>query len=290
MAEASPWATMRARATERGDAAPDVDEDTVDRLWRAAVEAWPTLDLSVAAFVETLERVLATLPPGTEAASLAAADLALAAQCLAGDNKAIARLDVVIDEQARRVTATMRLEANEVAQLARVHLLTAPAGVQPRLAQYSGRSTLSSWVRIVAGRLALNEQRARAPVVGTEFCEPIAQSTPELNALHAERQARFADAFRGAYRARSSEERHILKRYFVAKETLAQLGAELGVHTSTAARRLTAARSALLEDFHGRLGTLAGVDETQAKELLSILQSRLDLSDASLMRTTEPDP
>lgn len=199
-------------------------------------------------------------------------------------------LDRVVKAQSVRVAHRLGAEPAEVAQLVRVHLLTPRDDEAPRLLQYRGRGSLAAWVRVIATRLALNAARPQARIApsGPEFCEPIAASTPELRALRQERQAVFVVAFRAAYRDRPEDERRVLKLYFVAKKTLAEIGAEIGVHTSTAARRVTAARTALLENFQARLEAALEGSRGDAPQLMEILRSRLALSDAALLKT-EPD-
>lgn len=287
MADSSAWQAWLDAAEQNDRVASVVSRAEVEAAWSSCTLAWPQLTIDPEVFGRNLARVVTD---DTVLGDLALADFALAAQCLAGDTKALSQLDVEINRQAHRIALRSRLDAPEIAQLLRVHLLTAAPGSAPRLEQYAAKSKLSSWLKVVGGRLALNEERAdsRHPSGGAEFCEPISNSTPELNALHAERQARFAEAFRAAYRARSTAEREVLRHYFVDRQTLAAVADTLGVHTSTAARRLTAARTALLEDFHRQLDRLVHNDGLAAEQLLSILRSRLQLSDTSLMRTREP--
>lgn len=283
--ESEAWHAYEAEVGDRVDAI-GLDASAVGAMLEQARHAWPDLHLAPAAFGRVLGRAA-----GQGITDLAIADLALVGQCLEGDARAIAALDRIISKQAKRVAGYSHLDAAEIAQLARVHLLARRDEAEPRLLQYAGRGALGSWIRVVAGRLALNAERAegRRPPSHEEFCEPIAHSTPEIALLRAERQDRFAQAFREAYRARNSDERVVLKRYFLGGCTLAELGAELGVHTSTAARRVTGAREALLQDFHRRLQAAVDNDEAEAGQLLEILRSRLALSDATLMQTTEPD-
>lgn len=286
--ESEAWHAYEAEAGDRVTSI-GLDAAAVQALLEQARAAWPDLTLAPATFGRILGRAAANAADGID--KLVVGDLALVGQCLDDDARAIAALDRIVSKQAQRVAGYSRLDASEIAQLARVHLLTRRDEGEPRLLQYAGRGSLASWIRVVAGRLALNAERAegRRPSSHEEFCEPIAQSTPEVALLRAERQDRFAQAFREAYRARDGDERLVLKRYFLGGCTLAELGAELGVHTSTAARRVTGAREALLQDFHRRLQAAVDNDEAEAGQLLEILRSRLALSDAALLQTTEPD-
>lgn len=269
------------------------DLAVVEELFAIAQKAWPALVLSPERFGQVLARAAARLPGELSPArlrTLAASDLALAGQCLAGDAKAIDALDRLIVDQSKRIAKRFAIDSAEVAQLVRVHLLTRSERMGPRLAQYGGQGSLAAWVQVVASRLVLNVRRRDERLVydEREFCEPIAASTPELRVLHNEQRDHFVSAFRAAYRELPEHDRTILKRYFVAKQTLARIGEELGVHTATAARRVTAARTGLLGDFRRRLDAALGCRGSETDGLMAILRSRLELSDATLLKSTDP--
>ncbi len=278
--EVSPW---RAYVERLGGAQPTLERATVDALWSEALGARPQLAPNPDAFGRALARAESNpvSRPG---------DLAIAAYALEGDVVALGLLDEIIRSQATRVAARSSIEADELAQRTRVRVLT---GDPAALAGYQGRGSLGSWLRMVAGRIALDSHRsaARTPEAVDAFCDPIARSTPELRMLEQERRDRFVLAFRIAYRARTDRERTALKHYFVRGQTFAEMGRALGVHTSTAARWLTGARDAVMEDFHQALLDGVGHDGLGVQALLDALRSRLEIDPGALLLTADPgDP
>src|SRR5262245_23918675 len=125
-----------------------------------------------------------------------AADLRLAADCLAGQREALAILE---REQLGPIAAALarrRLPAadiDEVMQQLREKLLT---GERPRLADYAGRGPLRAFLRVAALRTAHNLRRAavRTPELSPEL---FAADDVELLAL----EGQHAEAFKRAVQA-----------------------------------------------------------------------------------------
>jgi RNA polymerase sigma-70 factor (ECF subfamily) len=87
-------------------------------------------------------------------------DLFLAFGCAEGLPTAIAAFEREQLTPLRRFVAwTDKKRAAEVQQRVREYVLVAPRGDKPRIFQYSGRSRLKSWLRVVAVRCLLRLRR-----------------------------------------------------------------------------------------------------------------------------------
>jgi hypothetical protein len=65
---------------------------------------------------------------------------------------------------------------------------------------------------------------------------------------------------------------------------LDQLAASLGVHRATVARRLKAAREAVLAQARRRLGEQLGARHAELESLAGVMMSQLDMSLRGLLR------
>ena len=274
------WRVFREAA---GSDAP-LDADVLDAIeQRAADAAQHWRDAGVAALpsdvvVAGLGRGVRGLEPARyreTIESLQVVDLYLCLAAVRDDAAALREMDIAIRRVAGRVTARMGGDPQELAQLIRVRALAPTDDGQRRVLQYAGRGTLESWLRIVGTRALLNARRGRAaPELAMEFAEPITLSTPEVAAMRAEYQDVFSEALRGAFEALTSRERSLLKDSLLLGKTVTELGAQHGVHLSTAARWLVKARERLLQGFRRQLRQNLS-DSAEVGQLLTTLQSRI---------------
>ncbi len=143
-------------------ALPAPSRDAVAAAWRAMLDAaraaWPAVQLDAAALVEFVAERLAGADLATDlATALAAApaaDLMLAAACVAQEPTAHAAFDAVLTEvdAAGASTRSPRDLIDDVKQLLRLQLLVARDGKPPGIAGYRGKGPLRGWVRITATR------------------------------------------------------------------------------------------------------------------------------------------
>ncbi len=142
---------------------------------------------------------------------------------------------------------------DDVRQALREKLFVGKEGVAPKIGEYNGRAALSSWLRVIAVRMAIDMRRAsregrdaggeeadRAPPGAVEI-------DPEVRFIQQRYRGAFNDALRAAIDALEAHHREILRLHFVEGRTLDQLAASLGVHRATVARRIKAAREAVLD-------------------------------------------
>jgi RNA polymerase sigma-70 factor (ECF subfamily) len=263
----------------------DVDRVT-QRAHARAAAAWPDLDVSAAEFAT---RVRTDDVDAIDA--LHAADLYLACACARGDARALAAFEARYFAELPAYLS--RFDANaafidEVRQVLRAKLFVAEAGSAPKIAEYSGRGALASWVRIVALRQATEmrrDPRARLVRDSEEDARALGPTPdPELSFIKRRYKGAFEDALRDALSALDSEQRTLLRLHFVDGLNVDKLGAMHKVHRATAARWVAAARDALLAGVRARLRERLRLRGSELDSLLALVRSRIDVTLSGLLR------
>jgi RNA polymerase sigma-70 factor (ECF subfamily) len=246
-----------------------------------ARSAWPDLDVPAD---ELVAYVAARLPAGA-AATLATgarvADLALACACARGDPAAIAafqqRYFGEIELCGKRIRCGDDVVAEAQQNLARM-LFTG----EPAITKYSGRGDLRGWIRVTATRELLRLQeltRREVHVTGDDMFDALSPAAdPELAFLKDHYRHEFADAFRGAVAALSDRERILFRHQLIDGWGIDEIAMHHGVHRSTAARWLAAARQTLLDQTRERLKERWGATTLEVDSVIRLLTSRLDVS------------
>src|SRR5262249_17500406 len=129
----------------------------------------------------------------------------------------------------------------------------------PELVKYSGAGDLRSWLKAIATRLALRMQERRRTedersLHHTDSLDA-AIADPELIFFKSSHRALFEEASRHAYRSLPSRDRNLLKQHHHYGLSTDELGFMLGVHKATAARWVSQARAALLQELRHTLLT-----------------------------------
>jgi RNA polymerase sigma-70 factor, ECF subfamily len=254
-----------------------------DSLLATARRQWPNVtfdDDVIAAFVGV------RLAGGELAQALSAApaaDLALAAACVAQEPTAHAAFDAVlteVDAAGAAVGATRDL-VEEVKQLLRLQLLVPKDGKPPALAGYRGRGPLRGWVRITATRELIRHKKKQARYVAADRSLDRMLATgidPQLEALKAEYRSEFAIALREAIDVLTPEDRTLLRQQIVDDMSIDEVGVAFGVHRATAARWLNRARAALVAATHQKLAARLDLPVDQIESVIRLVQSKLDAS------------
>jgi RNA polymerase sigma-70 factor (ECF subfamily) len=233
---------------------------TLRELVAIGQAAWPRLLLRPLEFVRRQAARLETRDPAAALAQMAAlrphaAELFLAAACADGVPGAAAELTTHYLNALPRYLARMKPDdafIDEVRQRLSMKLLVATPESPPRIAEYAGRGPLGSWVRVAALHLAISLRRADPAARagdGSDLDERAAPAPdPEVELLARRYRPAFESALREALAHLGSEEREVLRLYYLDGMTVDTLGARLGVGRSTAARRVAAARRAAFEE------------------------------------------
>jgi RNA polymerase sigma-70 factor, ECF subfamily len=234
-----------------------------------------------------LRELLATrIAKGVRELETRAADLYLAAACVAGDPAAIAVLDARLPTIVRPSLARLGFpvsDDDEIVQRVRVALLVRNDEGVCGLAGYTGRGELRSYVRAVAVRIALKRRQretAAPPDNQDEIIAllPDAGDSPELAQLKKRCRSELRTIFASALAALTPRERTLLRQHYVDGLTVDVLGQLHQVHRSTCARWLEAARIKILRTARSHLRTTLGLDATALDSAIALVRSQLDLS------------
>lgn len=208
-------------------------------------------------------------------------DLALAWSCLRGDSAALVAFERdVFTPVAAALRRQLANDAtiDEVIQRTRTHLLV---GDEPRLAAYAGRSRLVTWVRVVAGRLALNlVQREQRPLASLD------EALAELPVTHDVDVELVRARFRGPFKAAigeaitglSAHERSLLRLHFIDGVTLPALAELYAVDRATVVRRLRSARRQIYDRARTTLGEALSLSTDEFDDIVHALDSVLSVS------------
>ncbi|MGE6760609.1 sigma factor-like helix-turn-helix DNA-binding protein [Corallococcus interemptor] len=259
-------------------------EQVLQELVRAAREAWPEVGLEVEAFLaHAAERLPATGDAGAVLASLCAEDLALAFTCTRGSARALQTFDAhVLSQVGTWLPGEAPSQVDELRQLLRQRLLVPVGGAPPKLASYSGRAPLAQWVRAVALRLHIDQQRAapREQPVG-ERLPGLAErlgADPELAFIRERHQEDFRGAFRAALGRLDTRERNLLRLHHVHGLSMDAMAATTQAPRSTVARWIARARERLLALTREELTARLGLTTDELDSLLRLVRSELDIS------------
>jgi RNA polymerase sigma-70 factor (ECF subfamily) len=222
-----------------------------------------------------------------------AGDLALAVAAARGSARAIAELErafaAVIDGACRRF-AKPNQSADDLRQILRAKLFVGP---RPKIADYSGQGFLENWLRVTAVRvfIDLDKRKDRAREQPAADDDVLALPEPgdlALDLVKAEYRAAVATAMHEAAAGLEPGDRHLLRQHLVGGLSIDQLGAVLGIHRATAARRIARAKEQLAADTRRRIVARLALDARELDEVIDLVMSRLDISIARLLASAGP--
>jgi RNA polymerase sigma-70 factor, ECF subfamily len=257
---------------------------TAAAKWVAdAHAAWPAIALHDETFVAQVASRLAADAGLEQALAVHAADLWIAAACAAGDPDALVAFEDRYMTPLGGVLGQTGLnsdEVDEVKQELRRKLLVSD-GEPPRIADYSGRADLRTWVRTAAIRTSIDLIRRRRdlPVDDEELAMlPAIADDPELAHL----KSRYREELRAAVTETITQleprDRLLLKYHYVDGFSIDRIGAIYGIHRATAARWLGSAREQLANLTHRLLIKRLAVTPSELHSIARLVESQLDLS------------
>jgi RNA polymerase sigma-70 factor (ECF subfamily) len=289
-------AFLRQRADARpGAIACDSDlrlERELSSAFDAGVQNWPTLRISGPSFARFLGDLLAG-EEGDLAESLSqrhVADLFLVCGCLLGDAAALRAFDksflAGIDRWVRVVGVADRTD--EVRQILREKLLVAHGPIRPKLASYTGRGRLASWLSVAAQRAALSLNRhesARPEPLSLDALENAVAVQPDadLTYLRSRCEPHLREAFRLALLGLSTRDRLVLRLRLIDDLNLEQIGRMYDVNASTVSRWLNAIRSSIREQVERTVAEGLGLNSNESLSLAALVASDLEISLAQLL-------
>lgn len=266
----------------------------LSQLVGEARAAWPDLPVEAPRFVAYLAGHLPEEGDLSRAlAEVHAADLYLAHACALGLPGAAEALDRAylpkVAPFLRHVDPSPSF-ADEVRQLLRTHLLVADGDAPPKIAGYSGRGPLASWLGIAAQRLGISlarseGARARAGERAASFALPLG-TDPELDYLRARYRTEFTEAFQAAVSSLADRERIVLRLHLVSGMSHDKIGALYGVNQSTVTRWLTRARETIAAETQRALRERLRLSASELESLVHLVGAELDVSIARCFATS----
>jgi RNA polymerase sigma-70 factor, ECF subfamily len=265
-----------------------------ESLLTTARSHWPQVKLDEDTLIAFIGERLAGADLVAAIVAAPAADLAIAAACVAQEPTAHAAFDAVLTEvdAAGAATGALRDQIDDVKQLLRVQLLVPKDGKPPGLTGYRGKGPLRGWVRITATRELIRHKKKRGREVS--FSQELSTyltsgDDPALDQLKAQYRSEFALALDEAIVDLTPEDRTLLRQAIVDDMSIDAIGAAFGVHRATAARWLTRARASLVSATHKRLAARLDMPVEKIESVIRLVQSRLDASVIRYLRDRDGD-
>ncbi|AGC47695.1 DNA-binding regulatory protein [Myxococcus stipitatus DSM 14675] len=279
-----------------GDNAPEVLEPLLVRFWRAGCERWPDIALAPDTFIRHLalhfprrtapaewESLLTQFVPG---------DLYLACACAQSLPAALAAFERHHMSGVGAALAHMRLPSSvvdEIRQRVRERLLVR-TDTAPRIAEYSGRGTLSNWVRVVSLRTALSLLRKphEEGSLSDALLElvPSPDADPEVETIQRRYQHEFRRALEDAFAILPSEHRYLLRLHFVDRLSTTKLAPLFNVNQSTVSRWLQSAQQAVHDETRRLLMERLDLSSQEVTSLLRTVESHIHLSLSRILNET----
>lgn len=212
-------------------------------------------------------------------------ELALVWACLQHQPAAVALLEADYVPQATRALRKLGLPealVDDVLGWLRAELFVREG--PPLLETWSGRGDLGSWIRAIATHEGIKRAKRARREVEAGALEDVPLPDAEVVALRGAHRAEFTRALTTSFQALPLEQRNLLRQYFLDGLTIDDLSRLLDVHRATAARRVTAAREALVAGVKQQLMAELQLGEQSVEEVITL--SNLDESLSQLLRRT----
>jgi RNA polymerase sigma-70 factor (ECF subfamily) len=217
-------------------------------------------------------------------------EIVLAAACLAGDGAALDVLEHTYGRPLRVLVASIAGDqASDVLQDVWARLLVSRDGRLGRLADYGGRGSLMTWLRVVCAREAISIVRRRRSVALDDDAlvgRLVTSHDPEVAVIHAQSSAILKRAFEHAVATLEVRERNLLRQHLLDGLTIDDLARLYRVHRATAARWLAKARDGLWAVVQRRLRDELALAPQDLDSLLRTVHDWIDLSLERVLATT----
>lgn len=200
-------------------------------------------------------------------------ELALARACAAGSDAAwetfLTRYRVALYDMAQSIARDESI-ARDLADNIFADLYGSEgSGTQrvSKLASYTGCGSLLGWMRAVMSRAFINIYRSGRRMVSLEEQEAAGELPTQPKEENVPVDGRLERATGEAIAALTGEDRFLLASYFLDGRTLAEVARTLGMHESTASRRLEKITSGLRKKIRDNM-IRQGMSRAQAEEAL----------------------
>jgi RNA polymerase sigma-70 factor (ECF subfamily) len=244
---------------------------TLDHAFEIGRRTWPAATLTLEAFAEYVQ----SRELDSDTVCERAADIFLALACAAGDPGALSDFEQNFLTQVPRQLGRLVLQPHQVDELKqrlRVRLLVGPTA---RIREYSATGPLGAWVRVCAGRIALDLLAAPEERKGDDsrVLDALVASVPAADAAVAlrEHDQVFRKALSDALAALETRDRTLLRLHYLDNMNIDILGTIYQVHRATVARWLKAIRTNVLKHVRLHLKATLGASASEVKSLVQML-------------------
>jgi RNA polymerase sigma-70 factor (ECF subfamily) len=245
----------------------------VSRLFELGRAAWPEVSVDREAFARYVRE---RAPDEEDRPALRAPEIYLACACAGGDGRAIAIFDERYLADVPMFLSRLQPPPHLIADV-RQQLLER-LFVDGKIAQYSGRGPLRSWLRVVTLRVASDLRRQERPHAEIDEAVPTQALDPELALVKVRYREAFRAALRDAFSALTQEERSVLRLHYLDGLNAERIGVILRLSRATVTRRIAAARERVLAEIHGRLKAQLHATQKELESLLGAVRSDLAMS------------
>lgn len=257
--------------------------ERLEALWAAARARWPELPDDRDGFVCHLAaRIGASRDVAIEVAlaGVHGPDLYLALHAAHGDPRAIQFVLAGPFAVARAVLINLRCArelAHDVEQDVRTLLFVGNLGGHPKLADYSGRGELKSWIASITARIA-RKRFGRDDPADDVVDLAAGGDDPELAYFKDTYREAFEAAVRGALAVLSVRERNLLRQHYLDRLTLDELAALYRAHRATVARWLAAARQHIQDHTRAALVEQLAISDDEFESVVRLVRSQAEIS------------
>jgi RNA polymerase sigma-70 factor (ECF subfamily) len=263
--------------------------EVLSRLLAEAIRAWPKLAVPTPSFLTWLAT---RIPEDVDLEKIRAADLYLACGCAMGIPAALAAFEERMMPEVELALTRFQLAPHlfaEVKQLLRHRLLLRTPERAPRIETFAGRGELRKWIQAAAVRAALDILRQQRREQPADESLPIvlhsAEVAPDLRHMREQFRSQFKAALRDAFQSLSTNDRLLLRQYYLDELEIAHIAALNQVHFSTAFRWITKTRETLATQTRALLMERLQLSQTEWDSAANLVHSQLDLTLRSLFKT-----
>jgi RNA polymerase sigma-70 factor, ECF subfamily len=261
-------------------------ENRLERLVSEGRASWPRVNLPADRFIPFMA---ARVPEESSVAawieSMNVKDLYLACACAQGNDEAVAVFKERFFPEIGHALLQLKQEASfveDMKQLVYERLFIGSAEKPPKILYYLGAGQLSSWIKVVAFRVAVNslrDQQKRFIHDDDALFHPerIAEDG-EVKYLKGIYRNEFKAAFKQAFAKLAARERNVLRYQLIDGLNAAQIGLIYHVHRSTVTRWMEKIQHRLLTDTRYLLEKNLGVNQSDLDSIMRMIQSELSVS------------
>ena len=208
-------------------------------------------------------------------------DVEVARDALAGAPHALAQVVALIERVAGKVVNAQQFQADMHLDL-RQQACEALLGTNGKLAEYGGKGSLESWLKVVLLRMLIDSSRRVHREIPVEVEALTANAAPEDGPEISIAKARHREVVKRAFAAAVQQlpvfERRLLRAHYFHGQTFDAIAAELGLHRITVARKMSASRQLLADAVRAQLAAELALPRCEIEALDRALLSSFDLS------------